>query len=45
VGARAHRQPAKKIQEFLVILGKMDRQTQEEIDKAKRENASQKSFR
>jgi hypothetical protein len=31
------RQPAKKIQEFLVILGEMDRQTQEEMDKAKRE--------
>jgi len=31
------RQPAKKVQEFLVILGEMDRQTQEEMDKAKRE--------
>ena len=31
------REPAKKVQEFLVILGEIDRQTQEEIDKAKRE--------
>jgi len=31
------REPAKKIQEFLVILGEVDRQTQEEMDKAKRE--------
>jgi len=32
------RAPAKKIQEFLVILGEVDRQTQEEIDKARKES-------
>jgi len=32
------KEPAKKIQEFLVILGEVDRQTQEEIDRAKRES-------
>jgi hypothetical protein len=37
------RQPAKKIQELLVILGEVDRQTQEEIDRAKKE--SQRGFR
>ena len=33
-----YRQPSKKVSEFLVILGEMDQQTQEEIDKAKRES-------
>lgn len=37
------RQPSKKIQEFLVILAEVDRQTREEIDRAKKE--SQKGFR
>jgi hypothetical protein len=31
------RQPAKKVEEFIVILNEMDRQTEEEIQKAKRE--------
>jgi len=31
------RQPAKKVEEFVVILNEIDRQTQEEIEKAKRE--------
>jgi hypothetical protein len=31
-------QPSKKISEFLVILGEIDQQTQEEIDRAKRES-------
>jgi len=31
------KESAKKIQEFLLILGEVDRQSQEEIDKAKRE--------
>ena len=30
------RQPAKTIEEFLVILNEMDRQTREEVEKAKR---------
>ena len=30
------RQPAKTIEEFLVILNEMDRQTTEEVEKAKR---------
>jgi hypothetical protein len=32
-----YQQPSKKVSEFLVILSEMDQQTQEEIDKAKRE--------
>jgi N-acyl-L-homoserine lactone synthetase len=39
------RQPSKKIQEFLIILAEIDRQTQQEIDKAKRESGSQRGFR
>jgi hypothetical protein len=39
------RQPGKKIQEFLIILAEIDRQTQQEIDKAKRESGSQRGFR
>ena len=31
------RQPAKKVEEFIVILNEMDRQTEEEVHKAKRE--------
>jgi hypothetical protein len=31
-------QPSKKISEFLIILSEIDRQTQEEIDRAKRES-------
>jgi len=31
-------QPSKKIEQFLIILGEIDRQTQEEIDRAKRES-------
>jgi hypothetical protein len=31
-------QPAKKVERFLIILGEIDRQTQEEIDRAKRES-------
>lgn len=31
------RQPAKKVEEFIVILNEMDRQTEEEVRKAKRE--------
>jgi len=31
------KQSAKTIEQFLIILGEVDRQTQEEIDKAKRE--------
>jgi hypothetical protein len=30
------REPAKKIQEFLVILGEVDRRTMDEMEKAKR---------
>lgn len=30
------RQPAKTVEEFIVILNEMDRQTEEEIEKAKR---------
>jgi hypothetical protein len=33
-----NRAPAKKIEEFLVILGEIDRQAEEEIEKAKRES-------
>jgi hypothetical protein len=29
--------PAKKLQEFLVIIGEVDRQAKEEIEKAKRQ--------
>lgn len=32
------RQPAKTVEEFVVILNEMDRQTEEEMRKAKREN-------
>jgi hypothetical protein len=39
-----NRQPAKKLQEFLVILGEMDRQTEEEMGKAKRQSNSPKGF-
>jgi len=31
------RQPAKKVEEFIVILNEMDRQTEEEMKKARRE--------
>jgi hypothetical protein len=31
-----NRTPAKKVEEFLVIVGEVDRQTEEEIEKAKR---------
>jgi hypothetical protein len=30
------RQPAKKVEEFIVIINEMDRQTEEEMKKAKR---------
>jgi hypothetical protein len=33
-----YQQPSKKISEFLIILAEIDRQTQEEIDKARRES-------
>jgi len=33
-----YQQPSKKVSEFLVILSEIDQQTQEEIDKAKRES-------
>jgi hypothetical protein len=39
------RQPSKKIQEFLIILAEIDRLTQEEIDRARRESGSQRGFR
>jgi hypothetical protein len=29
--------PAKKVEQFLVILGEVDKQTEEEIEKAKKE--------
>jgi hypothetical protein len=32
------KQPSKKIAEFLLILGEIDRRTEEEIEKAKRES-------
>lgn len=32
------RQPAKTIEEFLVILNEVDRQTREEVEKAKRQS-------
>ncbi len=32
------RQPAKTIQEFIVIINEMDRQTKEEMEKAKRKS-------
>jgi hypothetical protein len=32
------KQPAKKIEQFLVILGEIDRETEEEIERAKRES-------
>jgi hypothetical protein len=38
------KEPAKKIQEFLVILGEIDKQTQEEMDKAKRQTGSVRGF-
>lgn len=38
-------QPSKNIQEFLVILGEVDRLTQEKIDKAKKESGSKRGFR
>jgi len=31
-----NRQPAKTVEEFVVILNEMDRQTEEEVEKAKR---------
>ena len=34
------RQPAKKVEEFIVVLNEMDRQTQEEVQKAKQEAKS-----
>jgi hypothetical protein len=37
-------QPAKKLQEFLVVLGEMDKQTQEEMEKAKRQTGSVRGF-
>jgi hypothetical protein len=33
-----YQQPSKKVSEFLVILSEIDQQTQEEIDRAKRES-------
>lgn len=39
------RQPSKNIQEFLLILAEVDRLTQEEIDKAKKESGSKRGFR
>jgi hypothetical protein len=33
------RAPAKKVEEFLAIMNEIDRQAQEEIEKAKRESA------
>jgi hypothetical protein len=33
------RAPAKKLQEFLVILGEVDRQAKEELEKAKRQGS------
>lgn len=32
------RQPAKKLQEFLVILSEIDKQSQEEMEKVKRQS-------
>jgi len=32
------RQPSKTVEEFVVILNEMDRQTEEEMEKAKRES-------
>jgi hypothetical protein len=32
-------QPAKKLQEFLVILGEVDKQTKEELEKAKHQGS------
>jgi hypothetical protein len=32
------RQPVKRLQEFLVILGEIDRQSQEEMEKVKRQS-------
>lgn len=32
------KQPAKKIEQFLIILGEIDRKTEEEIERAKRES-------
>ena len=34
------RQPAKKVEKFIVILNEMDRQTEEEVQKAKQEAKS-----
>jgi len=34
-----YQQPSKKVSEFLVILGEIDQQTQEEIDRAKKGSA------
>lgn len=39
-----NRQPAKKILEFLVVLGEMDRQTKEEMDKAKAQTGLSRGF-
>jgi len=33
------RAPAKKLQEFLVIIGEVDRQAKEELEKAKRQGS------
>ena len=38
------RQPAKTIEEFLVILNEMDRQTKEEVEKAKRQGPHGRRF-
>jgi hypothetical protein len=38
------RQPAKKLQEFLIILGEIDRLTKEEMDKAKRQYGTSRGF-
>jgi hypothetical protein len=38
------RQPAKKLQEFLIILGEFDRLTKEEMDKAKRQSDTSRGF-
>lgn len=32
------RQPAKKVEEFILIVGEIDRQTEREVEKAKRES-------
>lgn len=39
------RQPAKKLQEFLLILGEIDKQAEQEMEKTKRQAGNVRDFR